>query len=212
MSSMATLVTCHGVDTSGVTLGPCLVISSIGKNKADSFPPHIKPTYRTRRSVFRIYMQIMRLDAFGIVRRRYRSKKQNSYKQLNLKVRLKPHYRKSKFSFSLLKILPSHTVDNIHFINAISHHRIRGQHENDWSNCDPPKGSFSLVPVPTRETLKNIRILVLPNTRARVFLSTWQIQNTSRSELSLSFFYIGPLVPLSSHAPKEIQEKIKTDL
>jgi len=39
---MATLVTCHGVDTSGVTLGPCLVISPIGKNKADSFPPRIK--------------------------------------------------------------------------------------------------------------------------------------------------------------------------
>lgn len=75
MSGMATLVTCHGVDTSGVTLGPCLVISPIGKNKADSFQPHIKQAYRTRRSAFLIYMQIMRLDAFDIVRRSYRSKK-----------------------------------------------------------------------------------------------------------------------------------------
>lgn len=49
-----------------------------------------------------------------------------------------------------------------------------------------------------------VRILV-----ARVFLRTWQIQNTSRSGLSLSFTYMGPLVPLSGHAPKEIQKRLK---
>lgn len=47
MSGTATLVTCRALGTSGVTLGPCLVISPIGENKADSFSPYIKPTYRT---------------------------------------------------------------------------------------------------------------------------------------------------------------------
>lgn len=48
MPGTATLVTCHGLDASGVTPGPWLVISPIGKNKADSFSPRIKPAYIAR--------------------------------------------------------------------------------------------------------------------------------------------------------------------
>lgn len=83
MSGAATLVTCHGLDTSGVTPGPCLVISPIGTNKADSFSPRKKPMYRAPRNVSHllslIYMQIIRFDALRghlpveIIRRAYQS-------------------------------------------------------------------------------------------------------------------------------------------
>lgn len=49
---MATLVTCHDLDTSGVTTGPCLVISPIRENRADSFSLHQKPTYAREEASF----------------------------------------------------------------------------------------------------------------------------------------------------------------
>lgn len=119
-------------------------------------------------------------------------------------------YRENKNKFSSFKV-ESPLIRLIIFafldLSTASNHRIRRWRENWIADCNPSKGFLPSPLLPISDQQGTLRSK--DTGRARVFLRTWQIQNTSRSGLSLSFTYMGPLVPLSGHAPKEIQKRLK---